>query len=106
MKGIYSLNGVELVYDVDLKLENYTGHGVLIIRLEDTSFEMIVTKNHLSNKITAFVNYNGMNHSGQYEMSVQLFPDNGYMQLLVRQVWHSLFSPFDVINKYLLVYSG
>lgn len=71
---------------MDLKLDNYTGHGVLIIHMEDISFEMTIMKHHVSKKITAAIKYAGMNHSGQYEIRVRTFPENGYMQLLVNQV--------------------
>lgn len=87
------LKKVQTVYDVDYAVVNYTENGSFLLLFADVNFNLVITKTHSDQKVVPSIKYEGTNRGqhGQYNMIATVFPNNGYSQLVAREVRYDNF---------------
>lgn len=79
----FVLDGVQLVYDIDYDLKDYTGKGNFLLWNKEINFDLDIIRPHNSKQIQAEISFSGTRPN---DLIAEVYPDNGYTQLLAKEV--------------------
>lgn len=90
---------VQVVYDVDYDLKDFKQTGSIIIEFGDVNFIIEIGRNHETKLIEPKISLVFTNTGGQYRTDIEVFPSNGYTQLISREV-NKLFTNFLLFSYF------
>lgn len=79
---------VEIFYDFDVNVEGHQGSGSILLRYPQIEFQLIIERNHLTNKDTVDISFYSANQSG---LKSKTYPDTPYNQIVARTVCFIIF---------------
>lgn len=85
------LSGVQTVYDVVYDLKGFAETGAFTLWYADVVYSVDISQRHSDHVVTATIKFKTLNKTpgmkpGQYKMIAKAYPDNGYTQLISKEV--------------------
>lgn len=85
------LTKVQTVYDVMYDVKNFVETGAFTLLYMDVVYIVEITQRHSDHVVNAEIKFESVNttpgsQAGQYKMIAKSYPDNGYTQLINREV--------------------
>lgn len=91
ISATFMFTGVQTVYDVKYDVIGFKGTGALTLLYTDVLYNIEIQRQHSNRTVTAAIKFDAVNNTpgkrpGQYGMIAKGYPDNGYTQLVSREV--------------------
>lgn len=91
ISAMFMITRVQTVYDTKYNLQGFTEPGAFTLLYLDVVYCVDIIRQHSDRLVTATIKWETVNRSpgkrpGQYGMVAKAYPDNGYTQLICRQV--------------------
>lgn len=85
------VTSVQTVYDVKFDLKDFAETGAFTLLYSDVVYNIDIRRRHSDREVTATIKFETVNRTpgqrpGQYKMIAKSYPDNGYTQLVNREV--------------------